>query len=333
MSRKTKDYAAKYFFIANKIIETKLPEHIVYMQFFQRQDDVKLCGIKEVLKFLEENTDTSKYKIKYLKEGSIINAMEPVLVLEGKYKYFGVYEGMIDGILARNTSITTNAYRCVKAAPKKDIVYMGDRADHYINQEIDGYAVEVGGIVGHSTLAGSRGNEKVVFGSIPHVLIQHYNGNVLQAMKDYYEIYPEEEDLVGLVDYNNDVIKDSLALVKEFGTNLKGVRVDTSMSVSDHMFDNEEPRYGVNVEQIKRLRKALDENGGKHVRIIVSSGFNPDRIKQFENEKAPVDAYGVGEYILKINNYFSADAVKINDKLAAKKGRKFIDNKKLLNYN
>ena len=52
----------------------------------------------------------------------------------------------------------------------------------------------------------------------------------------------------------------------------------------DHMFDNEknpEQYKGVCVEQIKRLRKALDENGGKHVKIIVSSGFTPEKIAHF----------------------------------------------------
>ncbi|MBD5423051.1 MAG: nicotinate phosphoribosyltransferase [Mycoplasma sp.] len=332
---KKRKYVANYFFIAEKIIKKYRPNTIVTMQFFQRKDNAILSGINETLDFLEENTDTSKYRIKYLPEGSRINSLDVVLELEGHYEDFGVYEGVIDGILARSTSIASNANECKEAANGKEIIYMGDRGDHYINQEIDGHAVEVAGIKGHSTLAGSRGNKEVIFGSIPHVLIQHFNGNLVEAMKAYNELFPKEKDFIALVDYSNDVIKDSLDVLKVFGKKLNGVRVDTSKNMIDHMFDNEnkkEKYYGVCVEQIKRLRKALDKNDGKHVRIIVSSGFDPEKIKLFEKEKAPVDAYGVGDYILRITHQFTCDAVKNNGKLEAKAGRKFNRNPRLKLY-
>lgn len=333
---KNRKYVANYFFIADKIIKKYKSNLIVTMQFFQRKEKAILAGINEAIEFLKKNTKTSKYKIKYLKEGSEIKALEPVLELEGHYNDFGIFEGVIDGILARSTSIATNAWECKKAANGKPVIYMGDRGDHYLNQEIDGLAVEVGGLVGHSTMAGSRGNEEVIFGSIPHVLIQHFEGDIVEAMKAYHKLFPNEKDLVALVDFSNDVIKDSLAVLKVFGKKLNGVRVDTSKNMVDHMFDNEKNKdkfKGVNPEQIKRLRKALDENGGKHVRIIVSSGFTPEKIAMFEREKAPVDAYGVGEHILKINIGFTCDAVKKDGKNIAKEGRGYRKNPKLIDFN
>ena len=328
-------YVANYFFIADEIIEKYKPDSIVTMQFFQRKETAILAGMNEALQFLKDNTDIKKYKIKYLPEGSKIKALEPVLELEGHYIDFGIFEGVIDGILARSTSIATNAWECKQAAKKKDVIYMGDRGDHYMNQEVDGLAVEVGGLVGHSTMAGSRGNEEVIFGSIPHALIQHFDGDIVAAMKAYKDVFPNEKDLVALVDFSNDVIKDSLAVLKVFGKQLNGVRVDTSKNMIDHMFDkekNKEKFKGVNPEQIKRLRKALDENGGKHVRIIVSSGFTPEKIAMFEKEKTPVDAYGVGEHILKINIGFTCDAVKNNGKNIAKEGRGYRNNPKLKEF-
>lgn len=106
--------------------------------------------------------------------------------------------------------------------------------------------------------------------------------------------------------------------------------MDTSKNMVDKMFANEEPQYGVNVEQIKRLRKALDENNGSHVKIIVSSGFTYEKIKFFEDNFAPVDSYGVGESILKINIGFSCDAVVIDGKKLAKVGRGYRENKNLI---
>lgn len=331
-----KKYVANYFFIAEKLISKYKPDSIVTMQFFQRKENAILCGINEALDFLKKNTDTKKYKIKYLPEGSKIKSLEPVLELEGHYKDFGIFEGVIDGILARSTSIATNAWECIQAAKGKEIIYMGDRADHYINQEIDGHAVEVAGLKKHSTMAGSRMNEDVIFGSIPHVLIQQFDGNLVEAMKAYKETFPDEKELIALVDFSNDVIKDSLSVLKVFKEKLYGVRVDTSKNMIDHMFDNDENRSkynGVNPEQIKRLRKALDENNGKHVKIIVSSGFNPEKISLFEKENTPVDVYGVGDFILKINIGFTCDAVKNNGKEIAKEGRKYSYNSKLLNFN
>lgn len=334
-TNKNRRYVANYFFIAEEIIKKAKPDAIVTMQFFQRKNDAILAGIDEALNFLEENTDTSKYTIKYLPEGTLINNLDVVLELEGKYQEFGIFEGVIDGILARSTSIATNSYHCKKAANGKQVIYMGDRGDHYINQEIDGHAVEVGGLVGHSTMAGSRNNPDVIFGSIPHVLIQHFNGNLLEAMNYYKQMFPQEKELIALVDYSNDVIKDSLIVLKALGSQLHGVRVDTSKNMIDHMFDNEKNREqykGVCVEQIKRLRKALDENNGKHVKIIVSSGFDPQKIADFEASNAPVDAYGVGDYILKINHQFTCDAVKNNGQLEAKEGRKYNHNENLKLY-
>lgn len=323
------DYVAKYFLITKSILQKYKPNSIVTVQFFQRNDDVLLSGMKEVIKLLRENTDVSKYEIKYLEDKTIINNLEPVLQLTGKYEDFGVYEGVIDGILARSTSIATNAYRCIKAAKGKNVIYMGDRGDHYLNQEVDGKAVEDAGIIGHSTYVGAQGNDEVIFGSIPHILIQHFNGDLVSAMKAYMETFPNEKEFIALVDFNNDVISDSLSVLKAFGKKLAGVRVDTSINMVDKMFQNEKPQYGVNIEQIKRLRKALDDNGGKHVKIIVSSGFNEAKIADFEKNNAPVDSYGVGESILKINIGFSCDAVLLDGTKIAKEGRKYRENKKL----
>ncbi|AAT27798.1 nicotinate phosphoribosyltransferase [[Mycoplasma] mobile] len=321
-----KDYAANYFLKAHEIIKKYKPNDIVTMQFFQRKNNVKLSGIKEVLTLLEKHTNTSKYKIKYLEDGEIINSKEVVLELEGKYTEFGILEGIIDGILARNTSIATNIYHCMQAAPKKEIIFMGDRADLYLNQESDGYSTKIAGINAYSTNAQANGKSELVFGSIPHVLIQHFKGNQIEALKAYQEMYPED-DLIGLPDYNNDVITESLKILKEFGKKLIGVRVDTSKSVKDKYFENEisEEFYGSNPHLIKALRRELDLNNGKHVKIIVSSGFNPSKIQEFEKANSPVDSYGVGEYIMGITTHFTCDAVKLNGEKVAKIGREYFD--------
>ncbi|MEA4333524.1 nicotinate phosphoribosyltransferase [Mycoplasma sp. 1232] len=335
MRKDKKAYIASYFEKTKQILETFKPNNKIVMQFFQRKDNSILCGINEVLALLEEQTDTSKYTIKYLPEGSKINNLDIVLQLEGHYQDFGIWEGMIDGILARNTSIATNAYHCVQAAKDKQVIFMGDRADHYINQEMDGYAVRVGGIKAVSTLAQKDQNEvndENVFGSMPHVLIQGFAGDTVAATKAYHKLFPKNK-LIALVDYHNNIISESLKLWNELGNLVWGVRIDTSKNMIDHMFDNdEEKQYGVNPEQIKRLREALDKAGATNYKIVVSSGFNSEKIELFESLNVPVDYYGVGQSIFKLNNSFSADATILNGNPEAKEGRGYRENPNLIVY-
>ena len=51
--------------------------------------------------------------------------------------------------------------------------------------------------------------------------------------------------------------------------------------------------HGVNPILIKALREALDNEGFNHVQIIVSSGFDVDKIELFKKYDAPVDVYNV----------------------------------------
>ncbi len=89
-------------------------------------------------------------------------------------------------------------------------------------------------------------------------------------MAAYANVWPEDK-IISLVDYHNNVIEQSLESFRKLGNRLYGVRVDTSKNMKDKMFNNEADNkeyYGVNIEMIKRLREALDNAGGKDVKII-----------------------------------------------------------------
>lgn len=323
-------FTAEYFKKTRQIIKEKFPNNIVTLQFFQRQDNSILCGITEVLKLLKEVTNTKEYKISYLNDGQKIKAFEPVLVLEGPYHSFGFLEGIIDGILARQTSIATNANKIINVANSTPIIAMTDRADHYSMLESDGYALSIGGITSFVTDASSSYSKSKAIGTMPHALIGMFSGNTLEATKYFHKIYPNE-DLVALVDFNNDVINETLKIAKYFKKTLKMVRVDTSSNMSDKYFKQNE-EYGVTVNLIKALRKSLDDNGYKWVKIIVSSGFNEEKIREFVKNNAPVDYFGVGKSLLVINNEFTGDAVLMDGKPIGKTGRQLIINPKLIKY-
>ena len=167
--------------------------------------------------------------------------MEPVLKIIGPYFMFGYLENLILGIIKRMSSISTNAALCVKAAGNAPILFMGDRHDLFLTQPYDGYAAYIGGVHYQVTNAHLKywhdlvKNPAVLFASMPHSFIQMFDGDVVAATKAYLQIFPKEK-AIPVVDYNNDVIADSLKLAKVFGDKLVAVRVDTSNTLIDKWF-------------------------------------------------------------------------------------------------
>ncbi|WP_270179615.1 nicotinate phosphoribosyltransferase [Alkalihalobacillus sp. CinArs1] len=331
-------FSAVYFLKTCEIVEEYKPDNIVTMQFFQKNDAV-LCGSDEAIALIKTFAkDPDSLEIHSLKDGDKISPFETVLKIKGPYQNFGFLEGIIDGILGRRTSVATNVYHVVKAARssgiQKPVIFMGDRDDHYTQQAGDGYASYIGGSTAQATHAMNEWWGKRGMGTMPHALIQLFKGDVVEASKAYHSKYPED-DLIALVDYNNDVITDSLRVAREFGDTLKGVRVDTSRTMVDQYFWRNpdvlgtfDPR-GVNAELIFALREALNQEGFDHVKIVVSGGFTEERIREFEGQNVPVDIYGVGSSLLKVNIGFTGDNVIIDEEPEAKAGRKYRPNPRL----
>ncbi|MFC7061489.1 nicotinate phosphoribosyltransferase [Halobacillus seohaensis] len=331
-------FSAVYFLKSKEIIENHLSENIVTMQFFQK-DHAVLCGTDEAIALVHTFSDhPEKLEIHSLKDGDKIEPYETVLTISGPYQYFGYLEGIIDGILARRTSVATNVYNVVKAArtsgKQKPIIFMGDRDDHFTQQSGDGYSAFIGGSTAQATHAMNEWWGKAGMGTMPHALIQMFKGDVVAASKAYQTQFPND-NLMALVDYNNDVITDSLKVAREFGEQLISVRLDTSRNLVDkyflrnqHLMGTFDPR-GVNPELVFALRRALDDEGFQHVKIVVSGGFTEERIRDFENLQVPVDMYGVGGSLLKIRIGFTGDNVIINGDHEAKEGRRYKPNTRL----
>jgi len=332
-------FSAVYFLKTKEIAEKMIPENQVTMQFFQRASNAVLCGTDEAIALLHTFAKQPEtLEIKSLKDGDRISPYEPVLTVTGAYQQFGYLEGIIDGILARRTSVATNVYNVVKAARtsgvQKPIIFMGDRDDHFTQQAGDGYAAFIGGSTAQATHAMNEWWGKSGMGTMPHAMIQMFGGDIIKACEAYHEVFPED-DLIALVDYNNDVITDSLRAAKAFGKTLRGVRLDTSNTLVDkyflrneHLMGTFDPR-GVNPELLFALRRALDNEGFGHVKIFASGGFNEERIRWFEERAVPVDMYGVGRNLLQINIGFTGDNVLLNGNPEAKEGRKYWPNPRL----
>jgi nicotinate phosphoribosyltransferase len=327
-------YTANYFLKTQKIILKHKPNQHVYMQFFQWKDDLIVCGLDEAIALIHTCANRPEdLRIHALHDGDTIRGGEPVLTIEGRYEDFGFLESTIDGILSRRTSVATNTRDVLLVSQHKAVFSMADRQDDYHTQSGDGYASYVAGIRKVSTDAqgawwGGRG-----MGTMPHALIQMCEGDIVQAATLYHQTFPEEK-ITALVDYTNDVITQSLKVARAFPDTLGAVRVDTSQSLIDQYFVRhpeaiEGDVHGVNPPLIKALRRALDDAGFTHVKIIVSSGFNPEKIQHFERLNTPVDMYGVGLYLVTLRTNFTGDLVMLNGQPQAKFGRKKLDSSRL----
>lgn len=326
-------YSANYFLKTRNIVLENLSGKKAMMQFFQREDDVMVCGLDEVIALIQTFAHHPEdLDVQALEDGDIVNSGEPVLKIEGRYEDYGFLESAIDGILARRSSVATNAARVIRVANGKRILDMADRQDDPYTQNGDGYAAYVAGLRLFSTDACGDWVGLSGKGTMPHALIQLCEGDIIKASECYLKTYPDGP-ITALIDYHNDVVRDSVKLALHLKERLKCVRVDTSKSLIDHWFDDKDTSgfdpHGVAKELIFALREELDKVGANHVEICVSSGFDEKKIKDFEDHKVPVDVYGVGTSLLRINIGFTGDLVKLNGKDEAKEGRKEIPSTRL----
>jgi nicotinate phosphoribosyltransferase len=135
-----------------------------------------------------------------------------------------------------------------------------------------------------------------------------------------------------LVDFENASVRTALEVAEALGDMLWGVRLDTSERIVDRVLWDRMGAFkptGVNPELVMLVRKALDEAGHDRVQIVVSGGFDATKIRDFEQLGAPVDAYGVGSSLVRGENDFTADVVRVEGRPVAKAGRRFNPNTRL----
>lgn len=300
-------YSDTYFNRAREILERDRYHPRVRMQVFQRNDSV-LCGIDEALAVLKLCSGRSSpggkwedgwsaLEVRALYDGESIAPLETVLSIEGDYGLFAHLETIYLGILARRTRIATNAREIVSAAKGKDVLFFPARYDHHLMQTGDGYAAYISGALGVSTDAnaewwGSRG-----MGTVPHALIAAYGGDTVLATMKFAQYVDPGVRLISLVDFDNDCVATSLAVARALGARLWGVRLDTSNTLVDKSLWSQMGTFtptGVVPELVRNVRNALDAAGFGAVKVVVSGGFDPEKIRRFEAGDVPADAYAVG---------------------------------------
>ena len=292
-----------------------------------------LGGIDEAVALLKLcSDDFAALDVHALYEGDFAEAWDTVLLVEGEYASFAHLETLILGTLSRRTRVCTNVREMMDAARPKPLYYFGARGDHALLQPGDGYSANAGGAASVSTDAQGAFTGKKGMGTIPHALIAALGGDTVAAARAMAEILPPDVPLVVLADYENDCVATSVAVARALEDRLWGVRLDTSENMVDRsvipLMGNFRPT-GVNAALVWNVRNALDAEGFGDVKIVVSGGFDVDRITEFEEEGVPVDGYGVGAAVHEGRWDFTADVVRVEGKPEAKAGRELRPNGKL----
>ncbi|MBA3534713.1 MAG: nicotinate phosphoribosyltransferase [Ardenticatenales bacterium] len=187
-------------------------------------------------------------------------------------------------------------------------------------------------------------------GTVSHAAIAAFLGQTEVAVLAFARFVPPEVPRIALVDYHNGSVDTAVRVARAMFEQwwaatqrgdedaaryrLYAVRLDTSMALRDEsvpplgdkVLDN-----GVNPRLVWNVRQALDEawrswtlsaeaaEAAAHfcheVKIVVSGGFNPAKIRWFEGLHVPADIYGIGTSILtndeQTNTDFTADIVRV----------------------
>ncbi len=309
----------------------------VLMQVFQK-NNAWLGGMDEAIAILRLCAhEHDGLEIRALYDGDRIEPWETVMTIEGDYTAFAHLETVYLGTLARRTLITTNVVRVVEAANGKPIIFMPARHDHHRVQTGDGYAAYVAGRIMGAEIGvttdeqaswwGGRG-----IGTVPHSLIASYGGDTVLAARKFVEWAPADMNVTVLVDFENDSVRTALETADALGDRLWGVRLDTSEALVDRSLWHELGDFrptGVNERLVLNVREALDAAGYERVRIVVSGGFDTEKIREFEERGVPVDAYGVGSSLIRGANDYTADIVLTDGRPSGKVGRHHRENPRL----
>jgi nicotinate phosphoribosyltransferase len=326
-------YSDAYFVSTKRLLEERGRHPHALMQVFQKKHSI-LGGVDEAIAILKLCSGSQQdggwvvgwddLEVRALYEGDAIEPWEPVLEIAGDYPLFAHLETVILGCMARRTRVMRNVREVKEAAGGKEILFFPARHDHWLVQTGDGWAAHVAGAIGVSTDAQASWWGGRAVGTVPHALIAAYDGDTVAAARDFAERFADEMNVTVLVDFENDSVRTALEVAAALGDRLWGVRLDTSENLVDRALLDEMgtfPPTGVNPVLVQRVREALDREGHRHVRIVVSGGFDAAKIRSFEDLGAPVDAYGVGSSLLRGSNDFTADVVEIDGRPCAKVGR------------
>lgn len=250
----------------------------VVAEIFARKPGV-LVGIDEVKNILQDKN----VEMWALEEGMEFEPKETLVRIKGPYENFAIFESVLLGCLASPSGWATAARKVKEACKDKSFICFGTRHVHPSVAPVMERAARIGGASSVSNILAAKLLGEKPTGTLPHSAFI-VAGDTLSVAKKYHEIMPKEYKRIVLVDTFKDEVEETLRLAKEMGKELYGIRLDTPSE-----------RGGVTPDLIREMRARLDISGYNWVKIFVSGGLTPEKIRLLVD--AGADSFGVGSYI------------------------------------
>lgn len=267
------------------------------------------CGLEEVVRLLH-GKDVSLWA---LPEGSLFPPRTsrgiplPVLVVQGPYGEWAMFETPLLGMICQASGIATKAARIRKLANGKQVMSFGVRRMHPGIAPVIERSVYVGGLDAITTPLGADLLGAPAMGTMPHALVI-VMGGPREAFAAVHKYLEAKIPRIALVDTYYDEKTEALIAV-DMIPDLAGVRLDTPTS-----------RRGDFPSIVREVRWELDQRGFRRVKIFVSGAIDETSISKLL--EAGADGFGVGTSLSNAPTIdFALDLVEVDGRPAAKRGK------------
>ncbi|MCX6223259.1 MAG: hypothetical protein NTV01_00650 [Bacteroidia bacterium] len=304
---------------------------IKYNVFIRSQVPFMFGGKKFVQPVLDDFAESYEF---FFDDGDMVPAgMATLLTYTGFYQSIGEIEGHIIGMISETTRAANEMIPLTKAAGDTPWLYFGARhrapeVDIYWS-----YAALLAGAAGIASVPTAEKLGVKARGTMPHALCL-VAGDTLKAAKGYGETFEDRQIMILPDTWGREIADSIEVLkyfgkrligvrldthggrtcegCHEFETVEEAIRSDNplvkkimekfdakNMTIGGIVITNSEFHEhvfgkGVTVESAFLLKEALMNNGGEHVQVVLTSGFNPRKIEIFKAFATPMDLLGIG---------------------------------------
>ncbi|MBD3223443.1 MAG: nicotinate phosphoribosyltransferase [Caldithrix sp.] len=215
-------------------------------------------------------------------EGTVVFNDEPLIQVEAPLLEAQILETYLLSAINFQTMVASKSARIYLAATsdgkkQRGVMEFGSRRAHGPQAGVlAARASYIGGFIGTSNVLAGKLYQIPVYGTTAHSWTMAFNDEIT-AFQRNYEIY--KEDTIFLVDtYDTETgILNALKVSLDF----KGIRIDS----------------GNLIEEAKKARRILDEQGLDKIMILLSGDLNEYKIDEMIQEGTPVNAFGVGTQV------------------------------------